>query len=326
VALSGSSLLGMIWAGTACAMALIVPGWPKLLRLARQNVFALVITSLVLIALAGYYLWSLKRGTGASMGATGIGNVIFAFYELLGFAGLGPGRNQIREAGFSSFRPFIIPLALQAAVTSLVFFAGCKRVIQQTPRRVWVGATVILGAAVMFLLAAGVLKHFRVLGRHFAPLAPVLVLLLAIGVRNCWSRAGWRRWVAIFFVLFSIASAISLRFAGRHAKDDYRTAAAIAITANANNEKVWWCADEGTGRYYRVPLSSRKSPAVPGQVWLAGHPLAQLLTNQPSPDLLILSRPDIHDENGLMHSYLENRHYVLSRTLPSFTLWRQNAE
>ncbi len=326
VALSGSSLLGMIWAGAACATALIVLGWPGSLRLARQNMLALVVTSLALIALAGYYLWTLKRRFGAAPGSTGIGNTLFTFYELFGFAGLGPGRNQIRENGLSTFHPFVIPLALQAVVTSFVFFAGCKRVIQQTPRRVWLGVTAILGATVIFLLAAGVLKHFRVLGRHFTPLVPVLVLLLAIGFRSLWSRAGWRRWLAIFFILFSIASAVSLRFAGRHAKDDYRTAAAIAITANANNEKVWWCANESTGRYYSVPLSPKISLAAPGQVWLATHPLARLLTNQPPPDLLILSKPDLHDDNGLMRSYLANRHYVLWRTLPSFTLWRKSVD
>lgn len=262
----------------------------------------------------------------ATPGSTGIGNTLFAFYELFGFAGLGPGRNQIREIGLSSFHPFVIPLALQAVVAALVFLAGCKRVIQQTPRRVWLGVTVILGATVLFLLAAGVLKHFRVLGRHFAPLAPVLILVLATGCRGLWSRAGWRRWLAMGFVLFSIASALSLRFAGRHAKDDYRTAAAMAITANASNEKVWWCADGSTGLYYHVPLSPRESLAAPGQVWLASHPSALLLTNQPPPDLLILSKPSLHDSNGLMRSYLANHHYVVLQTLPSFTLWRKNAD
>jgi hypothetical protein len=326
VALSGSSLLGVIWVGAAGAAAMLVLGWPRVLRLARQNALTLVITSLVLIALAGYYLWSLERGNRATPGATGIGNTLFAFYELFGFAGLGPGRTQIREIGFSSIPPFVIPLALQGVVTAFVFFAGCKHVVQQTPRRVWLGGAASLGAAVILLLAVGVLKHFRVLGRHFAPLAPALILLLAVGLRSLWSRAGWRRWLAVFFVLFSIASSISLRFAGRHAKDDYRTAAAIAIAANANNEKVWWCADASTGLYYRVPLSPRESLAAPGRVWLASHPSVQLLANQPPPDLLILSKPDLYDENGLMRPYLENHHYIMFETLPAFSLWRKKTD
>jgi hypothetical protein len=75
-----------------------------------------------------------------------------------------------------------------------------------------------------------------------------------------------------------------------------------------------------------VPLSPRESLAVPGQVWLASHPSAQLLTNQPSPDLLIFSKPDLHDGDGLVRSYLANHHYVVLRTLPAFTLWRKSAE
>jgi hypothetical protein len=324
VALAGSSLLGMIWAGAALAVIPPVLGWTGTFRLARRHLLPMGITALSFLALSLYYLWSLKHGARAAPGSTGIGSTIFIGYEMLGFAGLGPGRAQIRAEGLAPLLPFAPLLIVQAVVTLGVLLAAGKSVIRNTPRRVWLGVAAVLGTTVIFLLAAGVLKHFRVLGRHFAPLAPVLLWLLAVGWQNLWSRAGWRRWLAVLFIMSSLGSCLSLRLAQRHAKDDYRAAAAIAIAANARGERVWWCANEVPGHYYGVPLSAGSSGTAPGRVWLAVNPAPSQLTNQPAPDLVILSKPDLHDGNGVVCGFLAGHHYRLSQTLPVFTLWRRD--
>ncbi|MGO8837782.1 MAG: hypothetical protein ACLQAH_14550 [Limisphaerales bacterium] len=324
VALAGSSLLGMIWAGAALATALPVLGWSRTFQLVRRQLLLLVLATLSFLALAGYYLWSLKHGARATPGSTGVGSTLFCGYELLGFAGLGPGRNQIRAGGPALLLPYAPLLAIQAVVVTAVLLAAGKHLVQNAPRRVWLGVTVILGAAVVFLLAAGGLKHFRVLGRHFAPLAPVVLLLLAIGWHHLWSRAGWRRGLAVLFLISSLVSCLSLRLAQRHAKDDYRTAAAMAIAANARGERVWWCANEVPGLYYGVPLSALNRVAAPGQVWLVANSTGQLLTNQPPPDLVILSKPDLHDYQGFVRAFLQQNHYQPTQELPAFTLWRKN--
>src|SRR6185295_15583577 len=96
---------------------------------------------------------------------------------------------------------------------------------------------------------------------------PALLFWLACGLRELWTRGNRARAVVILFIGLNLGSAVSLRFAQRHAKDDYRTAAAIARDTLNRGERVWWCADEGAGLYYRVPFSPLSD--TPRQVWLA---------------------------------------------------------
>ena len=325
VALSGSSLLGMIWAGAGLGAALAAVGWQRTLPLARRCLPLIIATGLVLGSLALYYLWSVKHGNHASPASTGVGNVLFVSYELAGLAGLGPGRIDIHGAGLKAFWPFLAPLAVDALVIAAVLFAGCRIVLKKIPRHVWLGALIALGTAVLCLLAAGVMKHFSVLGRHFTPLAPCIFLLVASGLKNFHERGGWRRLLGVSFLLLCLASALSLRFCERHAKDDYRTAAAIAIRTNAGGGRVWWCADGTAGFYYGVPLSQPWSAdAAPGQVWLVANPLEAWMTNKPAPDMVLFSKPELHDPQGFVRTFLQRNHYQQIKSLPAFTLWRKN--
>ncbi len=324
VALCGSSLLGVIWAAAALAVAFAVLGLSRARQLALRHATLLAVPALAVAALAWFYLWTLRQGARASSASTGARNAFYAVYELLGFAGLGPGRAQIAVDGLASFRPFAPWLVVQAVATACALVAGCKQVFLRAPRRVWLGVAGALGGAAVLLLAAGMITHFRVLGRHFAPLAAALLLLMALGARSLWERAGWKRLLAGSLIVLNLASAASIRLAQRHAKDDYRAAAAIAITATARGERVWWCADGGTSLYFGVPLSKGESAAAPGRVWLAADPTEHSLASQPPPQLVILSaRPDLHDPEGRIRAYLERGHYSPSQTLSAFTVWRR---
>jgi len=205
-----------------------------------------------------------------------------------------------------------------------VLVAGSRRILDTTPRRIWLGIVGALGTAALLLLAAGVIQHFRVLGRHFAPIAPVLLLPMAFGLNSLWKRAGWHRLVAILFVVLSLSSSVCLRLAPRHAKDDYRTAAVAALEAITRGERVWWCADPTSGSYYGVPMSPGENPPSPDQARLVVNPGAQQIANQPAPQLVIVSKADLFDARGTVHDYLTTHKYHLSKTLPAFTLWRND--
>ena len=91
-----------------------------------------------------------------------------------------------------------------------------------------------LGLPVTMILGAGFVKHFRVLGRHFTPLLPVLLAILWLGFEKCLSqRMRLAKGFAWLFVVLSFASGLSFRFAARHEKDDYRDAAGMANAALA---------------------------------------------------------------------------------------------
>ena len=324
-ALSASGMLGMIWAAALLSATLAALGWQRTLALARRGWSLLVATGLALGFLGLFYLWTVIHGYVTTPGNTGIRNLIYILYEQLGLAGLGPGRVDIHGAGLRAFGPFLAPLVLQALVIAAVFVTGFHVILRKTARHIWLGSALALGVTVTILLAAGTARHVSLLGRHFAPLFPCLLLPLAAGLKELNERAGWRRILAAAFLLLCLASALSLRLCARHAKDDYRTAAGIAIQANARGARVWWCANRAAGDYYGVPLSLiGSSDAAPGQVWLAANPQAVWLTNKPPPDLVLLSKPELHDQKGLVGAFLQANHYQETRALPALTVWQRN--
>jgi hypothetical protein len=238
--LSGSNLLGQLWAAAAVATAVFVFGWQRTKAMVRKNSLLCLTTSLILIGLGIYYLWTLKSGARATtVGKTDAKNFIFIAYELFGFNGIGPGRLDIRENGLSSFRPYVIWLVAYAIVLAPVFFAGVRYALQLVPKRISGFTLLFFGGVSAFLSLVGIFTQFRILGRHFAPLLVFVVFLLGMGISRMWSadsrvKKGW----AILFVALSLVSCFSLRFAPRHGKDDYRGAAQIARAALENGKIV----------------------------------------------------------------------------------------
>jgi hypothetical protein len=182
----------------------------------------------------------------------------------------------------------------------------------------------LLALAIMLpaamLLAVGFATHFRLLGRHFAPLMPIWFSLLALGLTTLWSKEGWTgRPVLEAYLLVSLCSCLSVRFAARHERDDYRDAAQSA-SALLQTKVVWWNADPTCARYYKLPLetgASAKNKAI-----LIVNPSAAELARLQKPDIVIASKPDIFDATGTLAEYLARNHYRATGRLPAFTLWQ----
>lgn len=317
ILLSGSSLLGMIWAGAAVfAVALALPfsRW----RIEASSCRALwALTGAALTVIAGYYVWTLMAGARATaIASTDFRNVIYALYELLGFAGLGPGRFEIRYGGFQVFLRFVGPLALYAALVLVIALAGLRTLARETPRRIFIAVSISVAAASIFLCLVGYKTHFRVLGRHLTPAIVVWLVVAATGIEMLWRRGGVSRAVVVTFVLLSFISGLQLRWAARHTKDDYRSAAAVAKAGVTAGKNIWWSADEIAAAYYRVPGS--------GNVSFAVNKSAADLLLLPEPHLVIASKPEIFDYGGALAKYLAERQYRPATNLPAFTIWEIN--
>ena len=110
----------------------------------------------------------------------------------------------------------------------MVLAAGARCLLRRHGRRSIVVALLCLSAAALFLLITGRVAGFRILGRHCAPLFPSLLLLLGWGLMTLWEQRHWSgRWVVAGFICCNLLSCLSVRFAERHAKDNYREAAAL---------------------------------------------------------------------------------------------------
>ena len=322
VLLAGSTILGMIWAGAYLAATILFWGHEKSVRLLRENRSTALGAGIFLAAFASYYLWRVLCGNRCAQRETGADTAAFVIYELLGFTGLGPGQVAYRSQGLRAFLPFVPWLALYAVTTATVIWFGAKKMLQALPRRVWLGVMIAFAAVVLILIPVAVLNHVRLMGRYFAPLVPLLLLLLATGFGELWLRGKIWRILAVVFISLQLASAVSLRFCDRHAKEDYREAAAAARKALALGQRVWWCADVNGGAIYQVPLTPIGSLPVTNQAWLAFVFPEAVITNQPLPDLVVLSRPLNYDPNGYVRAMLDRQHYQVSSTLQAFTLWQ----
>ena len=323
LALSGASMLGMIWVGAAIVAVIFLTSKERLLKLARDHIFAWLAAVALLAALGFYYLWTLKAGARASdVATTDLKNVAFIGYELLGFAGLGPGRLEIRDGGLQVFKPYAPELALFAwPVLALIFFA-IRCLIQNYPRKKFLGLAVIVAAPAIFILAAGFVLHFRVLGRHFAPLLAVAVFLLGVGVSAAWRRGAAGKILVVGFFALCLASGFSLRFATRHAKDDYRSAAGLARAALAHGETVWWSADASAAGYYQLLVTTNLTET--GKAFAMINPPMEFLAANAPADVVIISRPDIYDPHGTLAAFLAQNDFKKAAILPAFVVWEKS--
>lgn len=184
----------------------------------------------------------------------------------------------------------------------------------------WIKVAVLIALPVVFILTAGIFLQFRVMGRHLAPLAVVVCLLLGLGLAALWRRGGlFRRSTVGLFLTLSLVSCLFLRFAERHKRDDYRAAAMLAKSALNSGEVVWWSADPYGASYYGVDARPA-SPDGAGVV-LVRNISDRALVELSQPGLVIASKPDLYDNSGVIVAFLSREGYVQETQLPAFEIW-----
>lgn len=319
--LCGSNAIGIPWAGASLvALACLVWGRCKV----RWSVTVFVpigITAAGLLLLAEHYnYWRLTK-SGMVTGF-GPGNIAFAGYELLGFSGLGPGRLVLRESGMPALRPFVPGLVVLGAAIGLLIPAVWKETRRWFMPRWWLSAASYVLLALLLVFVASHQTHFKLLGRHLMPLEPAVILALALALTSLLGRRRWgARILVLGFCLLWLGSSLSLRFAPRHARDDYRSAAAVANTALKAGKTVWWAADLCGADYYRVPLALE--PMVPGKALYSINLDPEKAAGLPQPDLVILSKTDVYDSGGGVQHLLRAGAYQKEYSFPAFTIWEK---
>jgi len=319
LALCGSSLTGVIftfWFGLAFLVILIRQHVWRSIFSSKQNLIALIVTSIGMCGLGMYYFWTLSQGARASgVGKTDLLSIGFCLYELLGFSGLGPDRLSLREHGITSLKPFFLPLtSLVIALTvfgtsSALYFTKSSRTHRTES---FIFAAVFCGAVSM--VAVGYIAHFRVLGRHLMPILPFVLLLVSLGVLHLWqSDKKLSRAVVLTICLLLILSSLSTRFSPRFAKDDYRTAAQIAKSSLEDGKTIWWAADTATANYYGLEFSEKVINVV-------GFSTSDL-QNTDIPSLVFLSKLDIYDSNLFISSFLNKNNFMNTKNIKAFSFY-----
>ena len=322
VILSGCTMIGMIWAGTALLATPALLSWTRIMRLIKQHAAWCLAAGGMLLLFGSYYLWTLAVGARASAAATTtLGSTLFIGYELLGFSGLGPGRLALRSAGPAALRPYLVWLALYAIPTAILLGESLRQLLNPGHRRYLVVALCCCVPS-GFLLAVGWVAHFRVLARHFTPLIPVMLLLFVQGCSVLWSRRNaWAKGVVLLFCALSLVSCLSLRFLPRHEKDDYRAAAAVAKAALRKGQVVWWSAAREGAQYYGVLTASH--PGSGGEAIPLMNPTRETLIGLPTPQVIIASKTDIYDGPMALAEYIREQGFQPAMTFTAFVIWKK---
>jgi hypothetical protein len=328
--------LGAILMGSAsmlggfCVMALTLLAFVSAIRsktAIQLPPFILVCFGYLLMATLGvYYLWTILRGAGgAKLWTVSAGNIGFAFYELLGFAGLGPGRLALREAAKSgtgeavrTLLPFTPWLMLLAIILAIAFFLilRCKPGL---PRKLVIANFAILVIGISCLTLAAYVAKWPFWGRHFAPFLPFLIVSVAVGIQHSTMPAILRNGTLAALIGIWSFSSLNIRFLDRHMKDDYRRAVGIACQLLHKSKSVWWAADQATAEYYMLPVSESAGTNKALSLYMPDE--AKLLS-LPHPDIIILSRPDQFDAPGAIRDYLERNNYQQTESFVGFSIWK----
>jgi len=145
---------------------------------------------------------------------------------------------------------------------------------------------------------------------------------LSLGLATRWSRRDRiSRLATGIFLLLSLASCLSFRFAARHQKDDYRGATAIAETALRRGGRVWWSADAHAAVYYHLPINSGTNET--NGAFLAENMTTDMLSQLPEPDLIVVSKPDIYDARGALAQFIQHSSFIKSATPQAFAIWQR---
>ena len=319
--LAAVNVLGMIWLGAALLSLPVLFTKPVLLNWLRKYTALAVCTALGFCLCGLYYLWAQAQHVAPTAGKTTWQTLCFVVYEQLGFNGLGPGRLALREGGMAQLKRWVPWLALYGLSLACVLAAAVRELFRQSSKR-FLLIGLFLSLPGLFLVVMALHSNFRLLGRHFAPLAAVIALVIGVGGLSLWSaKAVWSKLVLLLFCLLTTWSCLAERFSERHAKDDYRAAAAIAKRCLQQHKQVWWNADSFGAEYYRVPLAERSS--APNQARLVVWPPLGFEGNAPPPDVVIAStKQDVYDPKGAVREYLSRNGYLAVQKLPAFVIFR----
>jgi hypothetical protein len=301
----------------------------------RPEMLTLGLGALACVPIGAYYLHTILRGAaGAQLWKVGPAALGYVFYELFGFAGLGPAPAALRELSqgqsyqnlLSGYPGHWLLVGVLAAAYAAALLPGLLR---KWPWRrdpgFWCLALVPILATVAFILLGALLqKPFW--ARHLAPLFPLGVYLgtvLAVETfRTSPTRfrtvAGWG--LAGLLALLAVSSA-RIRWGADFERDNYREAARQASQALQSGKAVWWAASWHCAYYYGLPVDAGGTSTRPEFGMLYGSATSSL-TDLAAPQLAVLGKPDVYDRDGAIRKSLSEKGLHPREKLPGLELYR----
>lgn len=298
----------------------------------QQWFLPIVVFMPLFVCLGGFYAWTLWAGKGGVIEPPGFQNLAFAVYEFLGFLGLGPPRNLLRESlTLSTFSKYFMTLGIGGIAWILALaaiFIGARR----SGRKEYIlalTAMLAFGMAVFWVVAYWF--GFRFWGRHLAAFYPIFILIILNLLANPSKehRGLNLRRVALGALMGAwLLSSVRLTFVGDYKRDDYRSAVAHATEIAGQNGAIFWAACTITGSYYGLDISGQQQETFGPAEYSAQNilgwdeiELENAYRESTGPVVVVLSKPDVFDSKQHIQRWLTKRNAKLVAAPRTFNIY-----
>jgi hypothetical protein len=305
-------------------VSLIIRYKPQVKNLWKEWSWSLIIMTTWLILIVSYYLWTVLKGSGGMREVPGIGNIAYSIYELLGFIGIGPSRDIIREnQSFQIFQPYLIQLILMGLL--YLYFIGLILFSLKNNIKKLFFDPYFISFAVGFLtfIVVAYVFQFRFWGRHIIHLFPFLIFYVAEVVtfaNNQLKSTKPFAVAAILFILFFSYSNFNIRFNELYQKENNRLAVAKAIELSEGTNEIIWITYGGyCAQYYglqdnineNIPSTWKKVKPV---VNIVARDAKEVFTtlieyNEKEPVIVFFSKTLDYDRDKYFQKFVDSNSY-----------------
>ncbi len=288
----------------------------------RENKLIIFIFLVLFTFISFYYLQSLLAGAGGMRAKPGIKNIIYIFYEFLGFIGVGPPRNYLRSNPIIAIKDFIIPIV---TVSILYFGFFIKFYYKKKGNKILDSSNKILFTFILTLLIffiVAYLFHFRFWARHVSFLLILVIFYFADLVKNSLLLKNRFNIILIIFLAISwLYSDFNIRFNSNYYKDNYKGAVSKIIKMDDNNH-IYYAgsipAAEYYGLYFKNIRDIKKWPKIKECTSITNLKLNKLnkIISRTNKNLIIIFKKyDLFDRNGAIRRYiLVNKYFNIDET------------
>jgi hypothetical protein len=288
------------------------------------------------LAMGGWFVWvTLYKGAAGQIETPSFINSLFGLYEFLGFLGLGPPRNLLRSAPslhtiFQSgyIVTFIIGITFWIII-SIISIINLRKsgLANGIPLMM-----IMFLAGIIFFYFVAYFFHFRYWGRHIAQFFPIFIFILIGILANLSYR--YREINLTHFAVYTLMavwllSSVRLAFFNDYAKDDYRGAVAYVTSSVRHGGTIVWAADTICASYYGLSCTNDPLPktfwpvqfkAVRAGNWDKDQ-MSDVLTNNPLPIMIAISKSDLFDSNHTIENELKKRNAQLIASPNTFRIY-----
>lgn len=245
-----TSLTSVVWAAGFLMAWITLEGrdfWSKKL------VKAFAYWGVAFVGLGCYYLYTLIIGARATyIPSSAFVNLGASAYELLGLTGLGPARSELRlytQLGDNlELCALLLPILCGIVVTTILV-CGLYAWRKQTSNVVLVSIVALFIFPLAVFVYGSEVMNFRFSGRHFAPILPLICIVISMGLKWCRHKP-YQTVLSSIFVLAWLASDVYIRFDATYAREDYKGAIEYCQNRKARGENVLLLCNPEGKKYY----------------------------------------------------------------------------